>query len=297
MRGITGKISLWLCLGLLLLITKTASGGRFKIFGFKTPRSSRRNSQEVYRESLEEQTAFLERQLRAAKDESAQLRKLLKLSNSSTRKAKTESTRANKSMEQALREKLGNLQDQITKLQDLLLRAETLMEEESSKTKQLEELLNQERKLNSERGREYEQELAELQRSLLERSKEQLEELRALMEVRVKEAADEARREALEQVERKVKEATERVERQSEKKLQAEKKRSQQAVDRERAKMRKLVKALAEREKDLLKQTATNVDMTTTTLPQQAPTRPLGSSANAAATQKVTNKVASPYLP
>ena len=97
----------------------------------------------------------------------------------------------------------------------------------------------------------YEKEMQRLIQEIEAKYLKQIAELTALMNKRVEEAAEHARQVALRDLETKVVEATETERKRGEKLLDAERRKSEAAVEREKVKMRKLAKALFEREKKL----------------------------------------------
>ena len=90
------------------------------------------------------------------------------------------------------------------------------------------------------------------------------------MELRIQQATEAAHQAAMAQMDHKLAELTEHLRLEKERELEVERKRSVDAVEKEKVKMRKLVRALANREKKLFanaakKQSAMSESTTTTT--------------------------------
>lgn len=195
-----------------------------------------------YRKSLEDQIQILERQVRAAREETTQLRKLAKLTAGNS---KTYGT----GMTASLKEEIVMLQKQIIQLENFKQELELLLKEEQQRSADLQAKLETAGADALELHNQHLLAMEELEKKMLERAKKQLEELNALMDVRIKEAAGKARRDALQEMDQKISEAVSKVEAKAKTELEDERQKAADAVEKERAKMRKLVKALAEREK------------------------------------------------
>jgi len=222
-----------------------AGGGGWALF-------KRRDSpSERYRKELEDQVAALDRQLRTSREEAMRLRKLVKLTSDSKRKATVAEWKTTKSNQQSLHKELSLLQQQIQQMEQFREELEKLLEVAHARIKELEQLLEKESAKAVQLQKQHELEMQELRKSLVAKAQKQLEEINRLMEQRIREATEAARREALSEVDQTVADATQKVQRQADRVLEKERRLSQEAVEKERVKMRKLVKALAEREKSL----------------------------------------------
>jgi chromosome segregation ATPase len=210
-------------------------GGGWFFFG-----SSR--VEDRYRKSLEDQIQILERQVRAAREETTQLRKLAKLTAGNSIAYGT-------GMTATLKEEIAMLQKQISQLENFKQELELLLKEEQQRSADLQAKLETAGANALELHNQHLLAMEELEKKMLERAKKQLEELNALMDVRIKEAAGKARRDALQEMDQKISEAVSKVEAKAKAELEDERQKAADAVEKERAKMRKLVKALAEREK------------------------------------------------
>lgn len=205
-----------------------------------------KSASQRYQHSLEEQVRVLERQLRTTKDEATQLRKLLKLASQTSRRQAVNQTREEQAFFQA---ELSVLMAQLAKMESLKLELEQLLEEEQKRAVELEKLLKGEKANVGELIKKHDAEIKELQKALNMKMQKQVDELQKTMDTKIKDATNHARAEALKLLDEKIKQAVEKVQTKAEKDLELERLKSLEAVERERVKMRKLVKALAEREK------------------------------------------------
>lgn len=194
----------------------------------------RKSADQVYREALEEQIQLMERQIRSARDEAAQLRKLIKDRGTQSRKESSGTVRKELTTVNELREEVSRLLKRIEDLEKTKEELATLLEIERKRVEEQAKLLELERKKMGEKENKSKEEMEKLRATLMEQTKRQLEELERSAEKRVDE---EKRRQQLE--------ADDRV--------KAERLKGQEAVEEEKVKMRKLVKALAEKEKKELK--------------------------------------------
>jgi myosin heavy subunit len=215
----------------------------------------------LYRQLLEEQRDLLERQLRQTREELSLLRQhyqTLQRSKGNDRLLKDDQSRR-------LKQQITELQDEVRKLTELRQDLERMLQEEQLKVVALQTKVRELHEAKGAMKDQYERELQYLRRDMEEQANRQLEALRALMENRMKEALEKARQAAekereqaritaLKDKEAAVRETERRVQLQADKQLLAEKKNAEEAVEREKVKMRKLIKALAEREKKLLSQ-------------------------------------------
>ena len=208
-------------------------GGWFGLFGSRV--------EDRYRESLEDQILILERQTRAARDESMQLRKLAKLGG--------RGNSGDATIVASIKEEIAVLEKQIVKLEKFTQELQVLLKEENERSAQLEEKLIAAGVDALELRNQHLLAMEELEKAMLIKANKQIEELNALMDARVKEAAVRARKEALLFMDEKINEAVSKVEAKARADLEDERQKAADAVEKERAKMRKLVKVLAEREK------------------------------------------------
>lgn len=216
------------------LLQVRGGAGWFGLFGSRV--------EDRYRQSLEEQILILERQARAARDESMQLRKLAKLTGRG--KQPREAT-----LVASLKEEIAVLEKQIEKLEKFTQELQVLLKEEKERSAELEEKLIAAGADALDLRNQHLLAMEELEKSMLIKANKQIEELNALMDARVKESAVRARKEALLFMDEKINEAVSKVEAKARADLEEERQKAADAVEKERAKMRKLVKVLAEREK------------------------------------------------
>ncbi|KAI2496494.1 hypothetical protein MHU86_17987 [Fragilaria crotonensis] len=216
------------------LLQVRGGAGWFGLFGNRV--------EDRYRQSLEEQILILERQTRAARDESMQLRKLAKLTGRG--KQPGEAT-----LVASIKEEIAVLEKQIEKLEKFTQELQVLLKEEKERSAELEEKLIAAGADALDLRNQHLLAMEELEKSMLIKANKQIEELNALMDARVKESAVRARKEALLFMDEKINEAVSKVEAKARADLEEERQKAADAVEKERAKMRKLVKVLAEREK------------------------------------------------
>mmetsp|Transcript_14826 Transcript_14826/g.22577 ORF Transcript_14826/g.22577 Transcript_14826/m.22577 type:complete len:273 (-) Transcript_14826:247-1065(-) len=190
-------------------------------------------SDKQYRESLEIQIQSLERQVRLAKQESASLKQRLTKASSQSRKEFAASLTASKSMEGDWKEKIDELSQQIKELELIKKELEELLELEKKRALKQEEMIEAERKKWLETERRAQEELKKVRETLKESNKKELANMEKVMTQRLE-------KERLKWE----KEMTGRI--------KEERQKAAEAVEKERVKMRKLVKALADREKKVL---------------------------------------------
>eukprot|EP00545_Synedropsis_sp_CCMP1620_P000923 CAMPEP_0119013822 /NCGR_PEP_ID=MMETSP1176-20130426/9049_1 /TAXON_ID=265551 /ORGANISM="Synedropsis recta cf, Strain CCMP1620" /LENGTH=300 /DNA_ID=CAMNT_0006966941 /DNA_START=36 /DNA_END=938 /DNA_ORIENTATION=+ len=210
-------------------------------------------AEDRYRQQLEDQIENLDRQVRAAREESTQLRKLLKLASHTNTRNKGSASSATDSIKQ----EISLLHKQVTQLENFQRELEALLVKEQQRTQELEKKLGESEENLLEVHNQHLLELEKLEQVLLQKSKQSLDDLNTLMIQRVQEAADHARKEALMDVDQKIATAVSKVEKKARAELEEERKKAADAVEKERVKMRKLVKALAEREKKAAKASST----------------------------------------
>ncbi len=196
--------------------------------------------QENYISSLEEQIEILERLIRTSREESRQLRNLLRSKSSSSLKNSSDAIRQGVLTESHLRDELESMKIQINELETTKKELTTLLENEKKQMDILNKKLELEQQKVQATQERAKSELEELRRTLLEQSKKQLQQLQKSAEERL-----EAEKKRLKKL------ASDAVD--------AERKKGEAAVEKEKNKMRKLVKVLAEKErKEMLKAGKTN---------------------------------------
>lgn len=213
-----------------------------------------------YRELLEEQVFMLDKQLRQSQNELALLRRQLKTSQSLLHRSAHPGARimghqADKlralTENQDLKKRVGSLTQEVLQLEKIRDELQTMMEVQHAKMQELEAKLNSKELENQQMAAHFERELQRLVKEMDAKYRKQIADLTKLMEARVTEAALHARHVAMADLESKVAEATDAERRRGERLLEEERKRSEASVEREKVKMRKLAKALFEREKKL----------------------------------------------
>ena len=248
----------------------------------------RRSVHHAYRKTLEQQVGLMDRQLRTTREEAAQLRNLLKVSQQTVRKGSLDEKRAQSARETALRQALTELQTHAKQLESLRDELQELIASQDAKIAQLKQQLAETKESSEQAKVAYEKELEALQARLVRESKQQLQALQELMDRRVQDAVRQTRTQveadyqkkmqdqqskAVSQLQEERQRSQQAVEK-AELQLQEERQRSQQAVEKERIKMRKLVKALAVKEKKLLDKAEQQMVKTTTTSSSSPSRRP-----------------------
>jgi hypothetical protein len=255
-------------------------GGGFLSYMFGI--GKQQQAADIYRETLEEQVLLLDRQLRQARDEMGLLRKQF------TIRTATPAPKISNQERTLLKQQLASLTSQVNQLERMKLELETMLEKESLKVQELTAKLLDEEQLSLAMQDKYIKQLQVLQEQLELKAAKQLQELQAIMEQRVQQATETAHQAAMALVGQKVAEATEQLRMEKERELELERKRSVEAVEKEKVKMRKLVRALANREKKLFaKKTAANVVPASTT-------KGLKTSAASSSSSKVPNTKTTP---
>lgn len=229
-----------------------------------------KSASEKYRESLEEQILAMDRQLRKAQDEISQLRQRKRhfggvptkvpTTTISTQDDGSSTVDAEKSR---LEEKVKILTEEINELKSAKQSLEVMNQEATAKVEELGEFArSQVAKIESLRD-EFAEERKELQSTLNEDGKSQTRLEQELVELR--EQFSESQKYSLERIAQaegalleaeqnaavKIEQIKKELETTHQEALEAEQQRSAEAVDLEKKKMRKLVKALAIREKKL----------------------------------------------
>jgi hypothetical protein len=230
----------------------------------------------IYRESLEEQVMLLDEQLRHARTEISTVRERAKQqgkidslkrnrSISSNGKQKQvdkeeakvrkqgeeEEKRIEKERRKEQKEALVRLQDEIRQLEQMKSELETLLETSANQIEELEQKLISQEKKTIEMEESYKKQIIELETTLGDVQRIQLQKLTELHQTKIDSAVKDALKAQEDVLRMKMEETTKRLSKEHAKDMEKEKSRSEKAVETERAKMRKLVRALALREKKL----------------------------------------------
>lgn len=213
--------------------------------------------------SLKKQLAlekdYLERQLRQAHEELQKTRKQLIVvqKDKNMYQAAVSQSSGKKKLQQeirSLRDQIRQFEDHVEKIQKLKEEIERLLELEQEKVKALEVKLKEAAAEKDAIKDHYEKEMEKLRIELEALAEKRIAEMKKIMEERMAIAVEQAKLEAAIETEARVQQAETRVRKEAERQLQEEQQRSADAVEKEKVKMRKLVKALSEREKKLLAQ-------------------------------------------
>eukprot|EP00536_Pseudo-nitzschia_multiseries_P005317 jgi/Psemu1/190280/e_gw1.99.10.1 len=238
----------------------------------------KKSASKIYRESLEEQVSLLNEQLRQARTEVSTLRENAKKRQETITTARSAMPRKEKEKEEDRLEKerrkqqqgtLQRLEGEIKQLDTMKAELEKLLETSAQKIEQLEEKLKSQESLTAQLEDSYQKKIAELEEQLSDLQKSQLKKLKELNQQKIDAAVEEALKAQEAEFLAKMEETTQRLTKEHAKVMEQEKIRSSKAVEAERKKMRKLVRALALREKKLKLQSdpleSESVDKRTTT--------------------------------
>ena len=199
-----------------------------------------------YRESLEQEILTMGRQLRKARDEVAILRDRKK-------KATVVVRRDDESREKVLKLEEENeiLQGRLSELEAEKSELSSALQASAEQVSALDSTLANEMQKNDEAVAKMRQQIHELKASADEEGKRAASENEAKAELRIAQAIEEATMKAEADFAAKIQSIEEKLQKDKEDALESERIKSVEAVEAERKKMRKLVKALAQREKQL----------------------------------------------
>jgi len=249
--------------GTRTLLMDLRGGG---MFGGKQKSSAR-----IYKESLEEQVLLLNEQLGHARTEVATLREnakkrhqagsslhRVKPAEQGSSKATAESSSSNKQDEKlekqrqkVQKEALAMLQKEIKQLEQMKAELDKMLETSAKKIEVLEESLSSQESLTAKLEASYKDKIAQLEEQLEKVQTTQLQKLTQIHQQKIDVAVQDALRAQEAEFRAKMEETTQRLSKEHAKEMEQEKLRSSKAVETERKKMRKLVRALALREKKL----------------------------------------------
>jgi hypothetical protein len=202
-----------------------------------------------YRRLLEEQRDLLERQLRQTREELAQVRKQYQ------ELQKRKNAQVTSEQTKLYHERIAALERELEEAAGLRHKLEKALDLEKRKVTELEAKIKKlEHKRSAKDVADHQAQLQALRQELEASATEQLQELRITMEQRMQEALKHARVAAEQEKQLALEETTSRLTKEFQKQLEDQTRTADLAVERERIKMRKLIKALAEREKTLLQQ-------------------------------------------
>lgn len=232
----------------------------------------KKSAAKIYRESLEEQVLLLNEQLGNARQEVTTLRENAKKrhrAGKSPHRVKQQAGVPSKAEQNALREyakqqekierqrekeqkeALARLQSEIKQLEGMRAELETMLETSARKIETLEEQLALQDSLTAKMEVSHKEKIALLEQQLADVQTAQLEKLAEINQERVDAAVREALKAQEAEFLSRMEETTLRLTKEHARAMEQEKLRSSKAVETERKKMRKLVRALAMREKKL----------------------------------------------
>ncbi|GKY95036.1 hypothetical protein MPSEU_000467900 [Mayamaea pseudoterrestris] len=212
-----------------------------------------------YRRLLEEQRDLLERQLRQTRLELLQVKKHyqeLQNKKKTTTPLTTAQIKLYHARITALEKELQSAANLRNKLEKALETEHRKVEALQAKIKQLEAKKSGKQQVNEQ---QHAQEIETLRAEWDATATKNLQHLQAAMEQRMQEAVENARIAAEQEKQMAVMETTSRLTKEFQRQLEEQTMQADHAVERERVKMRKLIKALAEREKNLLQQSEATI--------------------------------------
>ena len=224
---------------------------------------NKKSAARIYKESLEEQVLLLNEQLAQARKEVSTLRENAKkrvqagrLNRAEPKEevSKAQSKQDNKLEKQRQKEQkeaMSRLQKEIKALEQMKAQLEKMLETSAKKIESLVEQLTTSENLTAKMEASYKDKIAKLEKQLEDVQSAQVGKLTEIHQQKIEAAVQEALRVQEAEFRAKMEETTLRLSKEHAKEMEQEKLRSVKAVEAERQKMRKLVRALALREKKL----------------------------------------------
>ncbi len=190
--------------------------------------------------TLQDKILELERQIRASKEESRQLRALLNEQRNQARRNRSDDVRRSAEVERILGDQMGNLRQRIEELSQSKGEMEQLLKQEKEYVKKLEKMLMKEKSSRVAIFEQHAAELEQLRTDALLKSEEQMKRVEKDIVAKMKLEIERIKKEAEKML---------AAERARSKALEKERNEYRDVAENERVKMRKLVKVLAEKEK------------------------------------------------
>jgi chromosome segregation ATPase len=209
-----------------------------------------------YSKQINSEKQGLEKRVRQYQDEMVQLRqqiKALQIANAKLNDRSLSSVRnkLNEEVEE-LKQQLQQLEKESLKLEEIRKELEHMLEAEKAKVEELKQQLSGRDVDKAQLKAEYEKEITLLRKKFDANLTAKLDEYKVLMEKRMDQALAEQKAQLIAEKNEAVMAAENRVRKEADKRIQEEQKKAEEAIEREKEKMRKLVKALAEREKRIV---------------------------------------------
>lgn len=242
----------------------------------KRSRRRKKSNAKIYRESLEEQVLLLDSQLRQARSEIVILRDRMKKQieydkvqrrrdnllnrkhqrqkQKTDQKQREDAKKQESRRQQQIKDELRQLEDEVRSLEKMKLELEALVETSGKKIFELEQQLASMEETNATLEESLRKQIETLEAQLRDIQTKQLDKLKEIHQKKIDEAVDKAIKTQQAEFQRILSETTKRLNKEHAKAMELEKLRSFEAVEAERKKMRKLVRALAWREKKLQSQ-------------------------------------------
>ena len=256
------------------------------MFGGKNKSAAR-----IYKESLEDQVLMLNEQLSHARTEVAKLRENAKKrhqagsslhrvkphiptkeESKASRDAAKQEERLEKLRQKDQKDQIARLEKEIKQLEQMKVELEKMLETSAKKIELLEEQLATQDNLTAKLEASYKDKITKLEEQLEKVQTAHLQKLSVISQEKIDAAVKEALRTQEAEFRSKMEETTQRLSKAHAKEMEEEKLRSSKAVEAERKKMRKLVRALALREKKLKIQSPNVEDTKTKTTIKPKPT-------------------------
>ena len=193
--------------------------------------------------SLQDKILTLEREIRASKEESRQLRVLLKQQQARKRAGKTMEVKESKEVERILRDQIKSLHARIEELNQLQGEMAALLKQEKEHAQKLKQVLENEREERTALDQKHREELDALYTKITKKSEDMMRQVEKDIVAKMTIEIERIKAESKESL---------ALEKAKSTRLEKEKKEAGEAVEKEKVKMRKLVKVLAMREKQEL---------------------------------------------
>lgn len=214
-----------------------------RLLAFRT-----QNSNAAYMQTLKDQISQMERQLRQSEMEALQLRTLLRCQSSSNRRSTSDTIREQSKIEDNMKDIISQLSKQIEDLKNTKVELEQMLKLEQERAATAEDLLKQEQTNSQKLVQNSRIQMEEMKESIMKKATFQMEEMEKSHLSRFQKELQQVKIESEKVLEQERARSSVALKKER-KELEEEKRKGKEAVEKERVKMRKLVKALAEKEK------------------------------------------------
>lgn len=182
----------------------------------------------------------LEREIRSNKEEGRQLRALLNHQRADRRRNKSVDSKQSIEVERILRDQIKSLNSRIEELSQIKGEMDALLKQEKGHALKLQQMLQDEREEKAALVQKHRQELDDLHKQITTKSEEKMKKMEKDIVARMTLEIEKMKKDAQEAL---------ALEQAKNARLEKEKQEAEQAVEKEKIKMRKLVKVLANKEK------------------------------------------------